>query len=293
MASACAPPPLERVARDWYIDPVKPGKPSPHLYWVRNGKRVVVDRQITATLQSGSCVFYQSTREGHTHVVFAVLTGKTPLAIAESDTFRPWRIASDGIRRFDMPSTDENGATLLEMDFIANYDMCTLAYAQAEFTDDWVKTASLDFTRVKTTHTVFDVNGADTVGNSTLSDEVRERHVDAVDELLRAGADVNAANRSGITPLMTATAFDAESTRILERLLEAGAHVNARDDRGQTALMHAAGYNRRAAVTILLARGADAAMRDKLGRTAAAMTGNSASAAELTALLETAAAAKK
>lgn len=290
MTCACAPPPLERLGRDWYVDAVPPGTPAPHLYWVRNGQRVLVDRHISSVLLAGSCVFYQTTRPGHTHVVYAISPGKAPVAVAESDTFRPWRLSWDGIRRFEMPTTDANGVTSIAMDFVENYEMCLLAYNQPEFRDDWTKTEILDFTRAKTIHAVLDVGGADTVGNSTLSDQVRKRHPEEVGELLRAGADVNAANRSGITPLMTAIAFDAESTKILERLLDAGAMVNARDAGGQTPLMHAAHFGRRAAAEILLARGADPTIRDELGRTAAAMTGNSPAAAELAALLDRAAA---
>ena len=53
--------------------------------------------------------------------------------------------------------------------------------------------------RVKVVESTLEVNGADSVGNSTLSEAVRLKQTVLVDELLRAGADVNSANRYGGT----------------------------------------------------------------------------------------------
>jgi ankyrin repeat protein len=105
----------------------------------------------------------------------------------------------DGLRRFDIPKAQEDGRTILEMDFISINDICNLAYQRPEFTDDWAEQTPLNFTRVKTEHSEFDVNGSDSVGNSTLSHEVEQRHLEVVEELLRAGTDANAANQYGVT----------------------------------------------------------------------------------------------
>jgi hypothetical protein len=284
ISSCGGPPRLKRIARDWYVDDVEAGKPSPRLYWVRDGKRVVVDRQILGYDASG-CVMYETSRPSLSRVVFAVTQPKSPVPIVSSDSISPWRMSWDGLRRFDIPKAQEDGRTILEMDFVPSYDICMLAWQQPEFTEDWAEHTPLNFTRVKIQHTVLDVNGSDSVGNSTISEEVRERHLQVVEELLRAGADVNAANRSGGTPLMTAIAFDAKSTAIMERLLDGGADIDAQDDGGRTALMYAAKYGRKEALQILLARGANPAIRDNDGRTAAAMTENS-NAAELSRILE-------
>jgi hypothetical protein len=285
MASCGGGPHLKKIARDWYVDDVEPGKPSPHLYWVKDGKRVVVDRQILGYVMSG-CVIYETSRPSISRVVFAVLQPKSPVPIVASDSISPWRLSRDGLRRFDIPQTQEDGRTLLSMDFVAGYDICNLAYQQPAFTDDWADHTPLNVTRLKIQHTEFDVNGSDSVGNSTLSHAVQERHLEVVEELLRAGADVNTANRYGGTPLMTAVAFDAESTAIMERLLDAGADIDLQNDGGETALMYAAKYGRKEALRILLARGANPAIRDNDGRTAAAVTGNSKDAAELSRIIE-------
>lgn len=284
IASCGGGPRLRKIARDWYVDDVEAGKPSPRLYWVRDGKRVVVDRQILGYDASG-CVIYETSRPSLSRVVFAVTQPKSPVPIVASDSFSPWRMSWEGLRRFDIPKAQEDGRTILEMDFVPSYDICMLAWQQPEFTEDWAEHTPLNFTRVKIQHIVFDVNGSDSVGNSTLSEEVRERHLHVVEELLRAGADVNTANKYGGTALMTAIAFDAKSTAIMERLLDAGADIDAQDDGGRTALMYAAKYGRKEALQILLARGANPAIRDNNGRTAAAMTENS-NGAELTGILE-------
>jgi ankyrin repeat protein len=57
---------------------------------------------------------------------------------------------------------------------------------------------------------------------------------------INAGADVNARDEGGRTPLMVA-AFNA-NPEVIKTLITAGADVNARNDFGSTPLMEAAGY---------------------------------------------------
>ena len=290
---ACGGPGLKKIQRDWYVDDVPAGKASPHLYLVQEGKRVVVDRQILSYETKAGCLLYETSRPNVARALFGVLPGKTPVAAVASDSFRPWHLAFDGARRFDAPRTDETGVTTLGMDYVEGNHICNLAYQAPPLEEGWADKAPPDFSRVEVKHTEFDVNGSDSVGNSTLSEEVRARHLDVVDALIGAGADVNAPNNGGITPLMTAISFDAESTALMRRLLDGGARVDAPDTRGKTALMWAAGYSRKEAVDLLLERGANPTLRDDTGRTAAAMTGNSKTAADLAALLEQAAATYK
>lgn len=289
VCASCGEPALKKIAGGWYVDDVPAGKPSPHLYWVQDGRRTVVDRQIRSYAHPG-CLVYETARPGAASVVFAVEAGKTPAAVATSDSFRPWRVAVDGLRRFDEPRTDETGAMRLEMDEIAVSELCMRAYNQPPFSEDWSK-MPLTVADVRTEHTSFDVHGADSVGNTTLSEEVRLRHAEVAEELIRAGADVNEPNRSGVTPVMTAIAINPADTVILQRLLDAGADVNAQDKGGMTALMVAARYSRKEAVALLLARGADPSIRDNQGRNAASMTRDSD--VELNRLLDNAAKDRK
>ena len=56
--------------------------------------------------------------------------------------------------------------------------------------------------------------------------------------LLRAGADKNAVDVSGTSPLMWAVMFN-ENPLVITTLLSAGADAKARDEMGQTALEYA------------------------------------------------------
>lgn len=80
-------------------------------------------------------------------------------------------------------------------------------------------------------------------------------HTKAVKTLLERGADVNARDENGWTPLVEA-AFGGHADTV-QLLLEQGADVNVRDRAGWTPLMEAASKGHAEAVTILLAHGAD------------------------------------
>ena len=184
-----------------------------------------------------------------------------------TDTLRPWRIDVDGMRRFDTRE-DTNGRVLLAIEFIDLSAVCNAAQMAKPFEAEWAKITAVVPGRVKAVESILEVNGADSVGNSTLSDAVRLKQIVLVDELLRAGADVNSTNRHGGTPLMTGVW--SRDTEVVRRLLEAGAWINAQADNGHTALMDAAHTRNREMSELLLDAGADVKIRDDLGRNAAA-----------------------
>lgn len=74
--------------------------------------------------------------------------------------------------------------------------------------------------------------------------------------LLASGADVNMADRDGWTPLMMAVRLNRLETA--KALLAAGADIHATDKNGNNALLHAVLWNHANAVKLLLASGADA-----------------------------------
>ncbi len=84
--------------------------------------------------------------------------------------------------------------------------------------------------------------------------------------LIRAGANVNAANDLGATPLWTASLNG--SAALVRRLLEAGANPNAALLLGETPLMVAARSGNASVVEQLLARGANVNARAARGQTA-------------------------
>ena len=79
--------------------------------------------------------------------------------------------------------------------------------------------------------------------------------------LLRAGANVKAANRYGVQPLC-AGRRQRQRARCIELLLEAGADPNASVSGGETALMTAARAGKVEALKVLIAHGADVNARD-------------------------------
>ena len=84
--------------------------------------------------------------------------------------------------------------------------------------------------------------------------------------LLRAGANVNAANRYGVPPLIVACTNG--NAAVVKLLLEAGADANTTVKGGETALMIASRSGKVDAVKALLVRGARHDARERRGQTA-------------------------
>ena len=101
---------------------------------------------------------------------------------------------------------------------------------------------------------VADPNPTDPDGTTALHWAVRGGDTAAVKKLIRAGANVNAANWYGVTPLALA-AMNGDAAMIAV-LVDAGADTNAQRGEGETVLMTAARTGRPDAVKVLIARGA-------------------------------------
>src|SRR5207344_124603 len=84
-----------------------------------------------------------------------------------------------------------------------------------------------------------DVNARQIDGTTALHWAVRGDDLETTDLLIRAGANVSAANREGATPLLLASVNG--NAAMLEKLVNAGADPNAKLSKdGDTALMMAA-----------------------------------------------------
>lgn len=104
------------------------------------------------------------------------------------------------------------------------------------------------------------VNAPQPDGTTALHWAVRRDDMAAVEALIKAGADVKAANRYGVTPMnLAATNGNAA---IIRRLLDAGVDPNTANPGGETALMTAARSGKVDAVTLLLDRGANVNAKD-------------------------------
>jgi ankyrin repeat protein len=97
-------------------------------------------------------------------------------------------------------------------------------------------------------------------GTTALHWAVRRDDLATADALIKAGADVKAANRYGVTPMNLAATNG--SAAMIRRLLDAGVDPNTANPGGETGLMTTARSGSLDAVTLLLDRGANANAKD-------------------------------
>jgi hypothetical protein len=110
-------------------------------------------------------------------------------------------------------------------------------------------------------------------GFTSLMGAARAHDLARVQALLAVGADPNARDRAGLTPLLHALhpplyRQDIPSTALVTELVRAGARVNVGDNKGVTPLMSAVRGGWPDIVRVLLAAHADVNGRDKQGVTA-------------------------
>ncbi len=126
---------------------------------------------------------------------------------------------------------------------------------------DAVKNQDKDAARTLLKQQHPDVNAAEPDGTTALHWAAHWNDLEIADLLLRAGADVRAVNRYGVSPLSEAAA--AGSGALVERLLKAGADPNTlATKQGETVVMTASRVGNIAAVKALLDHGADADARE-------------------------------
>lgn len=111
-----------------------------------------------------------------------------------------------------------------------------------------------------------EINRVQADGMSALHWAAYHDHLETASRLVSAKADVNVANRYGVTPL--ALACTNGDVAMVELLLGAGADPNAKLRGNETALMTAARTGRLGPVQALLARGAEVNAREWHGQTA-------------------------
>ena len=111
-------------------------------------------------------------------------------------------------------------------------------------------------------------NARDLDGNTPLMIAAADcRNNQIIELLLDTGSDVNARNEDLMTPLMAAVVN--KNARVVELIINAGADINAQDEDGNTALFYAAeSAVNPAVIDVLLEAGADATIVNERGRKA-------------------------
>jgi hypothetical protein len=113
-----------------------------------------------------------------------------------------------------------------------------------------------------------DVNGRTRFGSSPLLAAIDFRNIIIVNLLLDRGANINQQDVDGWTPLMYSLGM-YDQTEIAEELVRRGADVNLKAENGDTALIRAVSSQQGLTkmIELLLLKGADPNVRDRLGRT--------------------------
>jgi ankyrin repeat protein len=102
-----------------------------------------------------------------------------------------------------------------------------------------------------------DVNAQDDDGDTPLSNALYQRHMEIIKELIKNGADVNIKVDNGRTPLHIASDWlGLQNPEIIEILISKGADINARDNDGKTPLSLAKKGGRTEVAEILRKHGA-------------------------------------
>lgn len=185
--------------------------------------------------------------------------------------YRRWFVSY----RMDVPATGRDQALDVLLDFVRQAPLPTRDYApgRADFYAlVWNGTPESVQAAIDAGA---DINAPDNTGRTPLMYAAGYSQVpEVVAVLLKAGAEVNATMAgNGVTPLMFAAAAN-RSPEVITMLLDAGADLAAKSQGGATVLMWAAVYSENSRIVeVLLDAGADATAEDDSGRSAFDLAG--------------------
>ncbi len=172
----------------------------------------------------------------------AVNAYKAPLIFWAAETGNPELLRLFKEFKADFNAVNDHGESVL-------YDAVSKDEPKMELIAVLIENgADLNFTRVRNEKSVLMLAVSD---RSATKEQ-------AVDLLLKNGANPNAANSRGRTALMMAVSEPRNpSLKVIESLLNAGAVIDTQDKDGATALTYAIASNHPGAVRLLMEKGAD------------------------------------
>src|SRR4051812_44608769 len=217
------------------------------------------DRVYVRGFYPPDCILYEPGRDAG--VIYAACGNRAPVALA---SYPPWsmrqeyEVTSDGLRRTDTVRVVD-GRAVATVEQIPIAEIRRAAEAQPRRILGWNRrpTPALNVLPRVVQQEELDVHARGVRGETYLFEAVRRNQGDVAEALLRHGADVNASDSLGGTPLMLAVITIDTDTSLTRVLLDAGADRNTTDNTGATPLLRATINKSVPLVRLLLEKGAD------------------------------------
>src|SRR4051812_38196179 len=168
------------------------------------------------------CILYEPGRDAG--VIYAACGNRVPVALASYPAWsmgQEYEVTRDGLRRTDTVRVVD-GRAVATIEQIPVSEIRRAAEAQPRFIPGWSRrtNTALDVLHPQVHQEPLDVRDRGARGETHLFEAVRRNQRDVVKALLRHGADVNATDSVGGTPLMLAVLAIDTDTALMRVLLD-------------------------------------------------------------------------
>ncbi len=239
--------------------PIRPDCYTPLMVAIKYGQINIVKNLISkgatvdATVQNGITPLTYAARYGHTEIImFLISKGYDIDGIALHERHTPLTCAIGNQQRDTIQLLIQQGANVNKLGFL--FPPLTKAILENDI--ETVKLLIANNADVNVRSDVFDET-------PLMYSSAKVERINITKFLIKNGANVNAQNNDGETPLMYAANGGNISTVMY--LLDHKAEVNIKSSVGNTALMYAAQVNNPAVVRYLLENGADVNIQNEYG----------------------------